>query len=673
MVEQPAANAWRRVVRTRLLIVGAIFALWSVGIVGRLVDLQVYQHQEFQALAERQQMRLIEVPARRGEFLDRHGRLLAYSVDGDAVIAVPADVQIPAATAARLCEALGDCGPAEVADLTKRLDRHTAYFAYVRRQVSIEQARRVSALKLEGIGLMAKPRRFYPNRELAAHLLGYVGVDGNGLSGLEATYDRTVRGRSGMVLVQNDALQHTFSRVGDPPVPGATLELTIDEYLQHIAERELQIGVKENNARGGSVVIMDPTTGEILAMANEPTFNPNAFGKAPEDERRNRAVQDVYEPGSTFKIVTASAALDEKVMSPGDMIDTGAGQYAFGSRLIRDTTPHWVLSFVDVIVKSSNIGAAKIGFRIGADRLGRFVRRYGFGTRLSPDFPSENAGIVWDPAKWTDSTLASVSMGYEIGVTPLQMAAAASAVANGGELLQPRVLRAVIEGNRRAVVPRKVIRRAVTPETAAELTSIMEGVVERGTAKTAAIEGFTVAGKTGTAGKLVNGHYSKTDYNSSFVGFVPSRSPVLTIIVVIDSPHGHGYYGGVVSAPVFKRIAEDALRHLAVCPTINPVPPVLVRHPDGAVRVAGPAVPLTILPPPGADASGQIVLPELRGLSGREALRVLARLGLSARLAGDGIVLEQYPSPGTPLEQGGSCKLGLGRQPNRDVNPGLRP
>ena len=392
-----------------------------------------------------------------------------------------------------------------------------------------EAARR--GFGLDGIGFIKESRRFYPNKELAAHLLGYVGVDNTGLNGLEAAYDSQIRGKSGKVLVQTDARRHAFSRFERPPTAGATIELTIDEYLQHVAERELHAGVVANRAAGGSAIIMNPHTGEILAMANEPTFNPNAYRDFDETERRNRAVQDLYEPGSTFKVVTASAAIEEKVMPIDTMIDTNPGVIHIAGRPkpVTEASHHnyGVLSFTDVIVRSSNIGAIKIGFRVGTERLSRFVSLFGFGHPVSPDFPGESPGIVWNPAKWTESALASVSMGYQVGVTPLQMVTAVSSVANGGELVEPRVIRAVYRDNRRYAVQPKIVRRTISADTAATLTTIMEGVVgdEHGTATRAQIPGYTIAGKTGTAAKLVNGHYSTSDYNASFVGFIPSRNP----------------------------------------------------------------------------------------------------------------------------------------------------
>ena len=417
---------------------------------------------------------------------------------------------------------------------------------------------------------------------------------------------------------------------------------------------------------------MDPHTGEILAMANAPTFNPNAFRESTESQRRNRAVQDLYEPGSTFKVVTASAAIEEGVMSPADLLDVSAGLIRLGSRVIEDVHRYGTLSFTDVIVKSSNVGAVKVGLRLGSERLGRYVNRFGFGTRLSPDFWGENAGIVWRPDTWTDSALASVAMGYQIGVTPLQMAAAASAVANGGVLVQPSVVRALVRDNVRTEVPHRTIRRAIKPATAAELTAIMEGVVAEGTAQAAQLTGFTVAGKTGTAAKIVNGQYSKTDYMASFVGFVPSRAPVLTILVVIDSPHAGKYYGGSVAAPVFKQIADASLTYLGVAPSTNPMPAVVVarRSSRGDAPTTVPAEAATALP---SSSFREGELPDVRGLGLREAVRTLTRLGVPARVNGAGIVVAQDPPPGTLVEPGVTCRLLLGRMPAQVLMNGQRP
>jgi cell division protein FtsI (penicillin-binding protein 3) len=522
----------------------------------------------------------------------------------------------------------------------------------------------VRALGLQGVAFLKESRRYYPKKELAAHVLGYVGIDNSGLAGLESTYDSTVRGRDGRLLIQTDARQHAiFSRIDRPATAGATLELTIDQYLQHIAERELRAGVEENRAAGGTALIMEPESGEILALANWPTFNPNTFARADERARRNRAIQDLYEPGSTFKVVTASAAFEEDVIAAADPIDCSPGHIRFGSRIIHDVHTYGVLPFTDVIVKSSNVGAIKVGMRLGAERLGRYISRFGFGQPLSPDFRGENPGIVWNPARLDASALASVSMGYQVGVTPLQMAAAVSAVANGGTLYEPRVVRASIKEGRRVPVQRKTLRRTISATTAAELTAIMEAVVDRGTAKAAQIEGYTIAGKTGTAAKIVDGRYSKSEYNASFVGFVPSRKPALTIVVVIDSPRAAGYYGGVVAAPVFQRIAEASLRHLGVPPSIGALPPVLRASQNGSPTGLEPRpVNLTFPLEPDPSHLEPGIMPEVRGLSAREALRRLTKIGVTTRMVGDGFVIDQVPVAGTVLPHGETSLLKLGRR-----------
>ena len=672
---------WRLVVRRRLTVAAVGLAFWAGGIEARLVYLQILQHDELVARADRQQNRSIDANPKRGEILDRHGRVLAYSVDADTIYAVPSEINTPAETAERLCEAFDKCDEGQLEIMKKRL-RQANSFAYIRRQASPDEARRVAALSLEGVGFHKENRRYYPNKELAAHLLGFVGIDNQGLSGIEWTYDSEIGGRAGKILIQTDARRRAFSRIERPPTAGATLELTIDKYIQHIVERELRNGLREHSADGGSVVVLDPYTGEVLALANEPTFNPNAFAEATAEARRNRVIQDIYEPGSTFKLVTASAAFEEKAVEQDEIFDVSDGFIRVGLDRIPDFRVYDQLSFTDVIVKSSNVGTIQIGLRLGPERLIRYVRRFGFGQRLSPDFPGESPGIVWNPADLDDRALASVSMGYQVAVTPLQMATAASVVANGGVLLMPRAVRAVRRNGMRTVVPRRVIRRAITAQTSAELTTIMEAVVERGTGRAARIPGYTVAGKTGTSEKLIDGRYSDTDHNASFVGFVPSRQPVLTILVMIDTPRGtrmsdgrlvRKYTGGAVAAPIFRRIAEAALRHLAVPPTINPQPPVLVTRERTApvAQTSTGARAQAVVTPAVDTTSPSGLMPDLTGMSAREALQVLGRLGMGARLAGSGFVTMHEPGPGSAVERGSTALVWLERltAPDRNVNP----
>jgi cell division protein FtsI (penicillin-binding protein 3) len=656
---------WRSVMKRRLTVAAGALVLWVVGIEARLIVLQVVQHDELVARAERQQMSTVPAPAKRGEIFDRNGRLLAYSVDADTIYAVPTEISDPAKTASALCDALDDCTKKSREELKERLSSQRA-FVYVRRRATPMQAKRVLALDLDGIGFRKESKRFYPNRELAANLLGYVGVDNVGLAGIEATYDKTVRGREGKLLVQTDARRHVFSRLERSPTAGASIELTIDEQLQYIAEREVRAGVQAARADAGTAVVMDPHSGDILAMASWPTFNPNDYAGAPETARRNRAVQDLYEPGSTFKLVTASAAIEEGVIKPSDVIDVSAGLIRFGSRVIDDMHRYGQLTFEDVIVKSSNVGAIKVGLKLGAERMGLYIRRFGFGRPSSPDFPGESPGIVWEASKLNDSALASVSMGYQVGVTPLQMAAAASVIANGGTLYEPHVVRAIVKGNQRTVVRPKAVRRAILPETAATLTTIMEQVVIDGTAKAARLVSYNVAGKTGTADKLVNGRYSPYQQNVSFVGFVPSRNPVLTVLVMVDSPRVGGDTGGAIAAPIFKRIADASLRRLGVTPTIDPAPPVIVARQTNE-SVAPAAAPLNAPAVVSLPANAEAGVPDLTGMSAREALRELARVGLTARMQGAGFVVDQHPSAGSPLEPGATCTLVLDRRPGVPV------
>ena len=661
-------TSWRRAFRRRLLLVAVAFVVWTAGIQARLVYLQVVRHPHYLDVANDQQMRVYEPAAKRGDLLDRNGEVLAISVDADNVTVNPRALKDVAKTITALCAVFGDCSRTERADLIASISTAAANksaFAFVRRGVSPAVGARVAALKLHGVEVRAESRRYYPNKELGAHLLGYVGRDNNGQGGIEAAYDSTIRGKKGRVLMLTDARhQAVQSRVESEPTAGATLELTIDQYLQHIAEREVLAGAERHRPDAITLVAMDPNTGEILAQANYPTFNPNTPGAFDPDLRRNRAVQEIYEPGSTFKIVTAAAAIEEGIIAPSDLIDTNPGYIKIPGRKPIDDEHHYgVLSFEDVIIKSSNVGAIKAGWQIGAERLSRFVRRFGFGEIHAPDFRGVSGGIVWRPENLNASALASVSMGYQVSVTPLQMVAATAAVANGGTLYEPRLLRAIIKDGVREVIAPRPIRQAINATTAATLTTIMEGVVERGTGKAAKVPGYQVAGKTGTSQKLINGLYSSSVHVGSFTGFLPSRRPALAVLVVVDSPRAGGYYGGAVAAPIFQKFSEAALRHLGVPPTIGPTTPVVLQ--------ATPVVP-TRYAMQGADTvrqvrpvNGQLRMPDVIGLGAREAMRVLTQSGLAVRVQGDGIVTTQSPAAGEPVDAGGVTHLQLDR-----VRPG---
>ncbi len=663
--ERPSESfetTWRATVKRRIILVLAAVMLWAAAVEAKLVWLQVVKHDMYADKAQRQQQSTIKITGLRGDIVDRHGQILATSADATALFADPSEIAHPLGTATAICRALGDCTAKEEADIADKLAADSEFESLRRwRSVSDAQIDRVRKLQLPGVGFRTEPGRYYPNTQLAAHVLGFVGIDNDGLAGVESAFDQVIGGEPGLLLVQRDGNKHRMeTRVERAPTPGATLELTIDRDYQEIAERALEEGIRANKAKGGTVIIMSPWTGAILAMANAPTFNPNSYFLASADERRNRATQDVYEPGSTFKIVTASAAIQEGVLKASDIIDTDPGYIAFpGRKPITEAGHHsyGALTFEDVIVKSSNIGAIKAGLRVGAERLGRYVRRFGFGQALGDDFRGESAGIVWSSTNMTDSTLASMSMGYNVSVTPLQMATAASAVANGGTLYEPHVVNAVIRDGQREVVQPKALREAITPETAATITTFMEGVVQRGTAKAAAMAGYQVAGKTGTAHKLENHRYSKTDYNASFVGFVPSRQPVFTILVLIDTPRAGPYVGGAVAAPIFKRIAEQILPREGVPQTLRPAPALIMTSATPApspevVRVANIA----------PVALG--ITPDVRGLSAADALRALTAAGLTVQLRGTGFVAAQAPDPGQPFDPGEVSVLELQRKPD---------
>jgi cell division protein FtsI (penicillin-binding protein 3) len=664
--------------KRRVALMAAVLAVCAVGIVARLFYLQVISYDDLMREAQKKRVTREIIPAKRGDLVDRRGRVATTSVDLPTIFADPEKIEDPDQAIEHVCSALQDCPPALRQTL---LDRFTLRrrWARIKRQASLEEARRVADLDLPWIHFEFESRRVYPNGDLAAHLLGYVTPDHKAHSGVELALDRVIKGETGTVIEQRDGQGNVFNRqIVRTPTAGSTIELTIDLLFQSIVERELRAAVEENRASGGSVVVMQPRTGEILAMAGYPTFNPNEPQRS-RDVLHNRAVEYAYEPGSTFKIVIASAALEDGIVTPGELIDVSGGRIVLGpSDEIRDLRNYGILSFTDVIANSSNVGTIKVARKVGAPRLIEWVRRFGFGQVATHAFRGEASGIVRD-ISWLqrDSALARVAIGYMVSVTPVQMAAAVSSIANGGERMEPRIVRAIIENDQRRPIPPKVVNRTVTPQGAAQVTALMEAVVESGTATYAQIPGYTVAAKTGTAEKLVGRDYSKTEHNASVVGFVPSRAPEFTIVVVIDSPHGpNGHFGGPVAGPVFKRIGEALLREAGVPRTVNPPPVLLVkRRPDGVHErpASGPATVSAVVPPAGvrADADG---LPDLRGLNARDALAALNGIRIETRLRGVGFVLDQRPAPGAAFEPGDTVTLWLGLQPMlRPVGAAGRP
>jgi cell division protein FtsI (penicillin-binding protein 3) len=535
---------------------------------------------------------------------------------------------------------------------------------WVRRKVDPSTAQRVRELQLDGVGFLTENRRYYPKRELASQVIGYVGLDNAGMSGIEYAFNGQIRGREAKVLVRSDARRRPMETTEKPSTDGQTVVLTLDESIQYVAETELDRAMAETSSISGIVVVMDPRSGEILAMANRPTFNPNRFGAFSSARWKNRAVADAYEPGSMFKVITAAAGLQEKLVSPDEIIDCGGGGIEIAGIRINDHAVFYNIPFRDVIAHSSDVGAVRVGQRLGRDNFNRYMRNFGFGAQTGIDLPGESAGLLRPPAKWSALSLASMSFGQEVGVTALQMTTAMAAVASGGYLMKPLIVKQIEDGSGRVVKQFKpmAVRRVLEADTVDTLTDILHGVVTGGTGRKAAINGYTVVGKTGTAQKVdPSGHYSMIDHVASFVGYVPASRPALVVLVSLDSPRGPRNEGGDVAAPVFQRVAEQALRQLQVPPDDGErVLHMMAAAPQLAQTVAyrpseAPGIP--------DGSSDPRVMPDLRGASAREAALAAARRGLVVKLEGSGEVVAQKPEPGTEIENGMTCVLSLSREP----------
>lgn len=531
----------------------------------RLVNLQVLQAAELTAKADRQHQKTVSLEGARGTVVDRHGKVLAMNMEVPSVFGIPTALESPAKTARSLSPVLH----VRTDELEKKL-RQDRSFVWLARKLDPEQGHRLEHMPMEGIGLVMEGRRFYPKGPLLAHVLGFAGMDGEGLEGIERRYETQLHGEKRVVILQRDAMGRTVFPKGQAeqvPAAGHSLVITIDEVIQYIAEKELEEAVTKARAKSGTVIMLDPQTGAVLALAISPRFDPNAVASLTADRWRNRALTDAYEPGSTMKALVAAAALEEKVMKPGTMLYGENGRMTIANTVIHDHEKLGWMTFAQVIQKSSNIGAAKTGMALGDQRLYRYLQAFGFGQKTEIDLPGEAGGLVKHPKEWGRRSLASISMGQEIGVTPIQMVSAVAALANGGVLMKPYVVSEVRDAQGKSLrqfLP-QVKRRVVSPETARTVTSILEGVVTDGTGAKAAIPGFRVAGKTGTAQKIDprTGAYSSTLFVGSFVGFVPADNPRLAMIVVIDEPQGESW-GGTVAAPVFRRVGEQVLNYLGV-------------------------------------------------------------------------------------------------------------
>lgn len=560
-----------------------------------------------------------------------------------------------------------------VDEMMRKLDPSRAW-VYVKREISDDEFKAIQKAELPHVGFLPEYRRYYPNREMAAHLLGYVDVDDEGKAGLERSYNDAVRGVPGTALWFVDALGNTYQRDQQMPQVGATLTTTIDGAMQSIVEKELLVAMEKTHAAGISILVTDPNSGAILANANAPFFNPNDYKRSPQSVwSQNPSVGMTYEPGSTFKMVTIAAALEEGLTNPDEQIFCEDGVLVLGRRRIRDSHAYGWLSVREIMQNSSNIGTIKLGIRLGEERLKDYIDRYGFGERTAVDLPAEVGGMVRDLSGWTKTSLASISMGHEISVTPLQTATMVSIVANGGTRYKPYVVQK-IDNPRTGITeikPRGT--RVMDEQTAAKLRLMLEDVVTDGTARTSKLEGYRAAGKTGTAEKAdtVNGGYFQSKYVSSFAGFVPVSNPKFTIVVVVDDPKGK-HYGGEVAAPVFKRIAERILRSKSIAPDVpgyepprytitpernndKPAPPA-GKKPDFKVMDAS----MTSLPDDQYPlAPGEFLLPDFTGQSLRQVVAESEKLGLDSLVDGTGRVVSQSPSPGTHVRPGARIRFRL--------------
>ncbi len=627
------------------LILTALLALWVVVVVVRLVQLQVIEYDQHVRQARRQQEQTVAVSPVRGNIYDRNMRPLAMSIEVESVFAVPNEIADPEATARLLSPVL----EMKRTDLEKKFEGERS-FRWVKRKVAARAAERVRQLNLKGIYFQKESKRFYPKRELAAHVLGYVGVDDQGLAGIELVYEKQIQGRPGQLLIERDARRRRFGRTGKPPEAGEDLVLTLDETIQYVAEQALDEVMKQSRARSGTVLVGDPHTGEILAMANRPTYNPNTYGESDPEVYRNLATGGVYEPGSTFKIVTVAAALEEKLTWVDELVDCQMGSISVAGHTIRDHRPFGILTVREAFGSSSDVCIIKLALRLGDAGLYDHLRRFGFGSKTGIELPGEESGLTKPPERWWKASIGAIAMGQEIGATPLQIMAAASAVANNGVWVRPTIIRG--EYRRGREDPAR-LRRVMSPATAETMRRIMEHVVVHGTGMEALPKGYSAGGKTGTAQKLdpATGTYSVTDHVASFVGFTPAEDPIFTILVVLDSPRGL-YHGGEVAAPVFRTIAEQLLVYRNVPgEDLESLP---LRRASTTIRNRVPAEE-QLWEQASTDESSYragLIVPNFLGEGVREVTARAVAGHLPVQLVGSGIAFEQSPLPGTPLPAG---------------------
>ena len=675
--------------QNRLLIVAAALGLWTLSATARLADLQLLRYGEYLARAERQQQHIVAISPQRADILDRNLQELAMSTSLDSCFAVPSEIEDNDRAASLLGPLVGSA-PDEIA--TRLSSSHS--FVWIARKLPPATVARIRKLNLRGIYFQKENQRFYPKRDLAAAVLGYVDIDEKGIGGIEYQLDDRIRSKASRMLILSDAHNRWYESADKAPEAGASVELTIDENIQFVAEKELAAAIEETHAKTGTVIVQDPNDGQILAMASWPKFDPNAPGSSPGEARMNRAIGALYEPGSVFKIVTLSAAIDQGITTPDEVVDCQMGAIYIAGHRIRDHHAYGLLTVSQILAHSSDVGAIKIGLRLGAPKFYQYIRAYGFGDPTGIDLPGENRGLLRRLENWTPVSVGSISMGQEVGVTPLQMINAVSAIANGGLLYRPRVVLALRRGSQLEQEPQPEPKRVVRETTAAAMRAMLEGVVLNGTGTKAQLDGYTAAGKTGTAQKIdpATGRYSATQLIASFVGFAPINNPALTILVQLDSPVG-AHEGGSVAAPVFKRIAEQALPYLNV-PRDVPVAPATLRAArrsqaaesadvsdydpaqftpvslvDSSSAGSSSAAPVIsaadaeLLPAQTVElAAGEgVSVPDLSGKTVRQVTEICVQLGVNPVLVGAGTVQSQSPEPGTMVRAGASVIIQFGR------------
>jgi cell division protein FtsI (penicillin-binding protein 3) len=673
--------------RTRALGVACFLGVWMVVIGVRLVYLQTSEHTWLLTRARAQQQDTVETTPVRGLVLDRHGNELARSVDTESFWAIPNKISNVEEVAKQLAP-LVEVDAAALAAHLKEAQAANRKFVWIARKLDADHAEKIRALNIEGLYSLKEPKRQYPNGALAAHVLGFVGLDEVGLAGVERFYNEQIHGEAGKVLVETDAHGHPYSSFEAQSRPGETVVLTIDRFVQYKTEQALVSAVERTHAKSGTAVVLDPRTGEILALANVPSFDPNDPRAVSDQARVNQALQNIYEPGSTFKVVAYSAAIERGLAKPTDKIDCQMGSITVAGRLIHDHKPFGTLTLMQALAQSSNVAAIKIGLRVGDASMFDFMTRYGFGCKTGVELPGETSGLLRDVKKWQPSSIGSIAMGQEVGVTPVQMAAAYATFANDGVRIAPHLVREIRAADGSVVYNAQPEQhRVVTAETAQTMRHMLEEVTINGTAKKARLNGYTAAGKTGTAQKIdpKTKTYSKTKFIGSFVGFAPVENPSVVIIVVIDEPAG-SYHGGDVAAPVFNEIAEQILPGLNVEPDAelksSPAPGLLAQsllNPEYLARLRAEQERVgaqrdATLPQVVRDDRAEmtqvvytaatkraILMPDLRGRSVRDAARVCAQLGLQLEAQGEGRALRQSPQAGAEVEMGQIVHIDFGR------------